>query len=80
MVAVPTLTPVTLPDPFTVAWALELLHVPLILLSLSELVVPTQTTRFPQIAAVAGLMVNTKVREQPDGTVYVTVAVPVDKP
>ena len=70
MVAVPAVTPVTLPDPSTVAFAvLLLLQVPPAVASLRLVTKPTHTAALPFIAVGIGLIVTVtlpSVPQQPD--------------
>src|SRR5882762_4599051 len=70
-----------MPDVPTVASEPSLLlHAPLAVASLSDVVKPTQTVAVPDIAAGIGLMVTTVVDLQPVDNKYVIVAVPDPAP
>ena len=69
MVAVPPITPVTIPEetPTVAMYVLPLDHVPDP--SVSAVVAPAQTASVPVIGVVAGLIEIVTVREQPAGMV-----------
>lgn len=71
MVAVPADTPVTFPNPSTVATEVELLlHEPPVVLQLNALAAPSQADSVPVMAAGFGLTVTDIVLKQPvDGKV-----------
>lgn len=81
MVALPPVTPVTIPvDEPTVAIAVLLLaHVPPPA-SLRVVVLPAHTVATPVIAPGSGLTVTVVIRMQPVGNVYVIGALPADIP
>jgi hypothetical protein len=74
--------PVTTPEaePTVATRLLLLLHVPPPGASVSDIVPPVHTVVAPIIADGNGLTVTTVVVKQPEGKVYVIVAVPVDGP
>jgi hypothetical protein len=76
----PTLTPVTSPEPSTVAFPLLLLHTPLIAVSDKVIVEPIHTEIAPEINAIFGLTVTTATEIQPGPALYVIVAVPAAPP
>lgn len=78
----PTVIPVTTPvHAFTVATAgVALTHVPPVVVFVSVDVVPVQTTNEPPMADGVATMVSYITAVQPDDTVYVTAAIPADRP
>jgi hypothetical protein len=81
MVLVPTVTPVTFPDPSTVALlVLLLLQVPPAVASVKAIVVPAHSDVAPEIPPKFGFTVTTNEAVQPEPSVYIIVAVPEAKP
>ena len=65
ILAVPAVTPVTIPDVPIVALPLRLLHVPPVIASLNDVDAPIHTEAVPFIAPGAALIVTTFVEEHP---------------
>jgi hypothetical protein len=70
MVVVPGLLPVTTPlaEPIVAINGTLLTHVPPVVISVREVVLPTQTERVPPIAGGSALIVTTVVALQPVGS------------